>query len=110
MNQMKLKDHMKIKTASFQSSLLGISTLMSTLSNPSTIDTSASVDSTPKPLPRSQQTAKSKLPIQATPPLQDNNQLSLSFRNFVEEEMISYIRNEMHNQFLSDKISNEYYG
>ena len=24
--------------------------------------------------------------------------------------MISYIRNEMHNQFLSDKISNDYYG
>ena len=100
---------------------------MSTLSNPSTIDTSASVDSIPKPLPRSQQSAKSKLPIQATPPLQDNNQLSLSFTNLLEDfknddgdvksiklakEMISYNKNEMqikiediykHNQFLSDQ-------
>ena len=80
------------------------------------------------------QSAKSKLPIQATPPLQDKNQLSLSFTNLLEDfknddgdvksiklakEMISYNKNEMqikiediytHNQFLSDKISNDYYG
>jgi hypothetical protein len=96
------------KFQAFSSSFLGITTLRSTLSNPSTMDTSASADSSPKQLPRSPPSSKSKLLSQATPPLQDKNQLSLSFRFFLEDfkndegdkkyiklakEMISYNRN-----------------
>ena len=102
---------------------------ISTLSSPSTTASSSS-----QSLSRTPPSASSKLYIGTTPPLQDKDQLALSFRNFLEDfkddagdfkyvkiakEMIAYNRNELqiqiedilkHNQFLSEKISSDYYG
>ena len=109
---------LKNKFQALSSNLDGISTLSnsSTTANPSS-----------QQLPKSPPIARSKLPIEATPRLQDKDQLALSFMNFLEDlknddgdikyvkiakEMIAYNRNELqiqigdilkHNKLLGDQ-------
>ena len=118
------------KFQALASNLDGISSLW----NSSTFDLSSSTDFSSKTFPRTPPSPASKLPSPATPPPQDKELLTLSFRNFLEDfrnsdgdvkylrrakEMISYSRKVMdieiddiqkHNQFLSDEVRKDYYG
>ena len=102
---------------------------ISKLSNPSITANSSS-----QTIPETPPSARSELPIEATTPPQDKDQLVLSFKNFLEDfknddgdikyvkiakEIIAYKRNELHiqiediikhNQFLREKMSSDYYG